>query len=297
MSAYSYIEYPADGLTTTFVVPFVYVNQTDVHTFINGVETPAVFTSPNTISIIPAPAAGAVVRLQRTTNISERAVDFVNGAVLTEEDLDTAFIQVFNAAQEAVDKTSETIAKDPAGSFNAQDRLIKNVADPVDPTDAANRRFVITQTASSVAAAAASAQAAGQSALQAAAQSNAAQQQANRAEVEANEAEISKNAATQQASNAATSYQQVLAAFEAAKLPSNLVGKSLQFLQVKADETGYVLVESVAAPVFFGLKLDQAELKLTSGRDEDFDVSEFDSWFLNENITLEIRNNNLVIVL
>lgn len=146
MSAYSYIEYPADGQTTTFTFPFQYVEQNEINVFVGGQEiTSFTFTSSNTLSISPAPAAGLVVRIQRFTNITERAVDFVNGAVLSEEDLDTALVQVFHAAQEAVDKSNEALFKTPDGKWDGQNAVIKNVADPVDDQDVVNKRTLVFQ--------------------------------------------------------------------------------------------------------------------------------------------------------
>lgn len=300
LMAYSYIEYTADGLTSTFTVPFSYVDQDEISVFTNGSEIQNFdFTSQSTINITPAPASNAVVRIQRSTNLTDRAVDFVNGAVLSEEDLDTALIQVFNAAQEAVDKVSETIGKTPDGTFDAQDRRIKNLDDPVADTDAVNKQWVVGQTAASITAAANSASAAANSATAAAGQATFATQEANRATSQANtSATQAQNAATSAAASA-SSYQQTLTALNAAKVPNNLTNKAKQFLQVKTDETGYELVASVAAPVFFGFNLsaDGTEIELTYGRDDDFNTEEFTTWTMAENISFEIRNNNLVIVL
>lgn len=146
MAAYSYIEYIADGLTTTFTFPFQYVEQNEINVFVGGQATTSFsFTSANTLSISPAPTAGLTVRIQRFTNITERAVDFVNGAVLSEEDLDTALVQVFNAAQEAVDKSNEALFKTPDGKWDGQNAVIKNVADPVNDQDVVNKRTLVFQ--------------------------------------------------------------------------------------------------------------------------------------------------------
>lgn len=298
LMAYSYIEYTADGLTSTFTVPFSYVDQDEISVFTNGSEIQNFdFTSQSTINITPAPASNAVVRIQRSTNLTDRAVDFVNGAVLSEEDLDTALIQVFNAAQEAVDKVSETIGKTPDGTFDAQDRRIKNVADPVNDTDAANKQFVVSQTAASVAAAAASATAAANSATTSASQASLATQEANRSATQANNATTQAQNSASSAAASANSYQQTLTALNAAKVPTTLTNKAKQFLQVKADESGYELVVSVAAPVFFGFKVINGELQLTYGRDADYNTEDFPVWTLAENVSFEIQKNNLVVVL
>lgn len=144
--AYSYIEYTGDGLTQTFNVPFTYASQSEIIVYVNGAATTAfTFTSSSTIAMATAPANGSVVRVGRTTNLTSRAVDFINGSVLSEEDLDRAFVQVFNAAQEAVDKSNEALFKTPDGKWDGQNYVIKNVADPVNDQDVVNKRTLVYQ--------------------------------------------------------------------------------------------------------------------------------------------------------
>lgn len=141
--AYSYVEYVGDGATKTFTVPFVYANQNEVSVFVDGTEyTDFSFTSDSSLALVAAPPNGAVVRVSRTSNLTDRAVDFSNGSVLSEEDLDNALIQVFNAAQEAVDKSNEALFRTPDGKWDAQDRVIKNLADAVDDGDAVSKGYL-----------------------------------------------------------------------------------------------------------------------------------------------------------
>jgi len=296
--AYSYREFNGDGLTKTFNIPFVYADTTEISVYVNGVQTTAfTFTSSNTIQLSTAPANGSIVRIQRSTKLEERAVDFINGSVLSEEDLDKAFIQVFNAAQEAVDKTAETIGKGVDGKFDAQSRVIKNVDDPVNDMDAVNKRYMVAQTAASVSAAAASAATAAAQATEATNQKNLAAAQATEATNQKNQATTKATEAAQSAAAAVVTYNATVAALNAAKIPTNLVGAAKQFLQVKADESGYELVTSVAAPSFFGFNLsaDGTELIMTSGRDADFDSTAFATWTLSENISYSVSKNNLVV--
>ena len=142
--AFSYIEYTANGSTTTFSIPFAYTAQADVAVFVNGVSTSFTFASSSTITLSTAPANGVIVRIARTTVITSRAVDFSNGAILTESDLDNSNIQVFQAAQEAIDTAAASIFKAADGKFDAQSRVIKNVADPVNAQDAVTKTWAET---------------------------------------------------------------------------------------------------------------------------------------------------------
>ena len=92
---------------------------------------------------------------------------------------------------------------------------------------------------------------------------------------------------------------QTTARLIAAGLPSSLVGQALKFLQVKADASGYELVDSTAKPVFYGLKLsaDGTELMLTFGRDGAFTASDFESSTISEGLTFSIVKNELVVTL
>jgi hypothetical protein len=143
--AYSYSEVTASG-GNTFNIPFDYISQAEIEVYVDGVSTPFTFTSSNVIDITPAPTTGATVRVERTTDLTARAVDFASGAVLTEEDLDNSNVQVFHAAQEALDKANAAISLDADGKWDSSvdgtNRVIKNVADPVDPNDAVNRGYI-----------------------------------------------------------------------------------------------------------------------------------------------------------
>lgn len=141
--AYSYKEYTADGSTTTFAVPFDYIEQVDVKVFIDGVEdTGRTFTSSSTVQTSTTPSNGALVRLERNTDIQNRAVDFAAGSVLTEEDLDNSNIQVFYASQEAIDTAESALIQTPDGKWDGQSRVIKNVTNPVNPQDAVTKNYL-----------------------------------------------------------------------------------------------------------------------------------------------------------
>ncbi len=93
--------------------------------------------------------------------------------------------------------------------------------------------------------------------------------------------------------------QQVIARLLAVGLPDTLVGARGMLLKVKADESGYELVNTAALPRFYGFQLssDGSELLLTEGRDADFHASDFQAWTLAEGVTFAIHNNALEVQL
>ncbi len=93
--------------------------------------------------------------------------------------------------------------------------------------------------------------------------------------------------------------QQVIARLLAVGLPDALTGAQGMLLKVKADASGYELVPTVASPRFYGFALsgDGSELRLTEGRDADFDVKDFLAWTLAEGVTFAIHNNALEVQL
>jgi len=143
--AYSYIEYTAGG-SATFNIPFEYINQSEIEVFVDGTAATFTFTSANTVNVTPTPTSGATVRIERTTDLTNRAVDFASGSVLTEEDLDNSNIQVYHAAQEAIDKAEAALSLDADGKFDGEvggtNRVIKNVADPVNAQDVTTKNWV-----------------------------------------------------------------------------------------------------------------------------------------------------------
>ena len=93
--------------------------------------------------------------------------------------------------------------------------------------------------------------------------------------------------------------QQVIARLLAVGLPDSLIGARGMLLKVKADESGYELVNTAALPRFYGFQLssDGSELLLTEGRDADFQANDFLAWTLAEGVTFAIHDNALEVLL
>jgi hypothetical protein len=119
------VTHTGNGSTDAFAIPFSFLADSEVDVTVAGVlktinthytisGSTVTFTSGNT------PANGATVKFQRDTNISAKKVDFSDGSVLTEADLDTNSDQVIFAQQEITDKLSGIEEGATADQTNAE---------------------------------------------------------------------------------------------------------------------------------------------------------------------------------
>ena len=145
---------------SSFSFPFSYLEAVDITAYVDGVVVfqnnastgtavggntyVVAFSAPDstTLTFSPAVVAGSDVRIQRNTNLVTKAVDFADGAVLTELALDTAIDQVFFGSQEAIDRANESIAVDLDDKWDAKNKPIKNVANPVNAQDVATKDYL-----------------------------------------------------------------------------------------------------------------------------------------------------------
>jgi hypothetical protein len=234
--ANSFVRYTGDGSTATYSVPFSYRAQEDVSITIDGVVTTA-FTwngAGTQVTFTTAPASSTAIEIRRTTSQGTKLVDYASGSVLTESDLDTDSDQAFFMSQEAIDDAGDVIKLSNVNfQWDAQNKRMTNVADPVNAQDAATKNWSETSMSAQVAQAttqatnaatsatnastsetnaAASATAAAASATAAAASETAAETAETNAETAETNAETaetnaaaSASAASTSASNAATS--------------------------------------------------------------------------------------------
>ena len=89
--------------------------------------------------------------------------------------------------------------------------------------------------------------------------------------------------------------QQVVSRLQAVGIPDVLNGAHGMLLKVKADESGYELVNTAALPRFYGFSLSSngSELLLTQGREDVFDATSYASWMVGEGLTFSIQRNGL----
>src|SRR6056300_546316 len=144
MSFLAQVTYTGNGSTTQYSIPFEFIDSTHVKAFIDGVVTSAFTISSSTLTFTTAPANASTIRIERQTPTDARLIDFTDGSVLTEQDLDKSADQNFYIAQEITDDSASKLGLDTDDKYNANNKVIKNVADPVDNTDAVNKQFIST---------------------------------------------------------------------------------------------------------------------------------------------------------
>jgi len=109
-TAASFTNHTGNGTAGPFNISFSYLSEAEVDVTVGGVlktiTTHYTFTSATQITFTSGnePGNGVAIKFQRDTDISSKKVDFQDGSVLTETDLDTNADQVLFAQQEITDK-------------------------------------------------------------------------------------------------------------------------------------------------------------------------------------------------
>ena len=143
--ANSFVRYTGNGSTSSYAVPFSYRAQADVTITIDGVATTA-FTwdgAGTNITFTSPPADTSSIEIRRTTSQSSRLIDYADGSVLKENDLDTDSQLGFFMGQEAIDDAADKIKLDNTDfQWDAQSKRLKNVADPTGAQDVATKNYI-----------------------------------------------------------------------------------------------------------------------------------------------------------
>ena len=109
-TAASFTNHTGNGTAGPFSISFSYLAESEVDVTVGGVlktiTTHYTFNSATQITFTSGnePGNGVAIKFQRDTDISAKKVDFADGSVLTETDLDTQNDQVLFAQQEIIDK-------------------------------------------------------------------------------------------------------------------------------------------------------------------------------------------------
>ena len=120
MTFYSLVMYAGDGSNRNFTIHFPYLDKSHVKVKINSVPTPAFsWLTSSSIQFNTAPAAGANIEIYRETPLNYAPVDFTDGSILLEQDLD--LLTTFNlyVDQEITDRATLAISKGSGGSGGA----------------------------------------------------------------------------------------------------------------------------------------------------------------------------------
>lgn len=173
--AYSWTDVVASAGQQNFAFSIPYLSRDHIHVYINGEETTAwSFLMAQVVRLDSGAALNDTVRIRRITPIDEPIVDYNNGSLLGEAQLDASALQSLYTVQESDDNASNTIHANAQLRWDALGRRIINIGTPVENGDAVNKEFaddVLTEaqtsasTASAQAAAAAASAAAAEAAL------------------------------------------------------------------------------------------------------------------------------------
>ena len=144
MSFNARVSYTANGSNATFAITFAFLDSTHVKVFLDGVATTAFTVSGSNVIMNSNPANGVVVLIKRETPTDARLVDFQDGSVLTESDLDKSADQNFFIAQEINDESQSAMKLDNDDRFDALNKRIINVADPTSAQDAVTKNYLET---------------------------------------------------------------------------------------------------------------------------------------------------------
>lgn len=138
--------YQGNGSTTDFNVPFDYLAKKFVKVTVDSREKLGgdygdttkdyFFVDKTTIRFNTAPASGAEIIIRRYTSATDRIVSFKDASVLKAKDLDVSTVQTIHIAEEGRDVINDALIVDKEGNWNAKNKRIVRIADPVDPHDA-----------------------------------------------------------------------------------------------------------------------------------------------------------------
>ena len=104
----SIINYVADGSTSTFQIPFNFIDRAHVVVTVDGTTITPTFINDTQLSISPTPTSGLKITVKRQTPTGA-LVDFTDGSTLFEADLDLAHKQNRFIAEESSDRADSAI--------------------------------------------------------------------------------------------------------------------------------------------------------------------------------------------
>ena len=145
--ANTYVDYTAVASQTDYNFSFEYLRDEHVKVKVDDiiVTNYTIVTSPvQLIRFDTAPTASAAIKIYRDSRGDfSPLVDFVDGSVLTENELDEAYRHNLFVSQEASEGTgNELLNKKGGANYDAEGNKIINLGTPTTGTDAANKGYV-----------------------------------------------------------------------------------------------------------------------------------------------------------
>ncbi len=102
--AFSFQTYIGSAGRVDFQFDFPYLDEDHVKVTVNGLAAQFAFLNPSTVRLATPPADGATVLIRRRTPIDQAPVDYNDGSVLAEKDLDRAVLYNLYVVQELRDE-------------------------------------------------------------------------------------------------------------------------------------------------------------------------------------------------
>jgi|11BtaG_2_1085332.scaffolds.fasta_scaffold01592_5 hypothetical protein len=147
--AITFQDHPASASQTEFAFNFPYLEDEHVTVFVDGVQKTlttdfTIQTSPTKKVILNTPATGGeIVRVRRISAPAVDLVDFVNGSVLTESELDRAYLHNRYLAEESSEQNDVSMRLTAgAVGWDGLTKRILNIVDPVNEQDVATKNYV-----------------------------------------------------------------------------------------------------------------------------------------------------------
>lgn len=155
--ANTFEDYTVSTSTTDFNITFEYLEESHIVVEIDGVlqstSTYSIVAGPPNLVRLNTPVTSGVVRVKRDSDADSDNpfVDFVNGSVLNETELDKAYRHNLYLNEE-IGNLNELSLQKAAGSddWDAKNNKIINVADPTLIQDASTKNYVDTQISNTI---------------------------------------------------------------------------------------------------------------------------------------------------
>jgi hypothetical protein len=144
----TYFDYEADAdkISNGFPIAFDYLEDEHVTVEVDGAENTNIeltTSTPIKVRILSGVTAGQNVRVRRKSQPDTNLVDFVNGSVLTESELDRAYLHNRYLAEEIGELNDSSLQRVPGSdNWDAQGKRITNVGTPTASADATTKTYV-----------------------------------------------------------------------------------------------------------------------------------------------------------